>query len=59
MRIKNAFSFLRFLTVILFILMLVSCSVGFTQGNTTLVTIGVFCVVFLVIIRIIRFMYRD
>ncbi len=59
MKTRNSFSKLRLMTVIFAFFAFVGLFGGITRSNPTLMTIGIVSLILGLIIRVLRFMYRD
>lgn len=59
MKIRNKFSKLRLISLICVVLIIVGFFGGIYGGNNTLVLIGLGALIVGLIVRVIRFLYRD
>lgn len=59
MKQKNKMSKLRLAFFIFFILGIIFISSGFNSGDESVISIGMFFIFATIIIRVIRFLYRD
>jgi len=59
MKVRNQMSKLRLFTILFVVLGVIFVSSGISNENSTLTTLGFLCIGALLVIRILRFLYRD